>query len=428
MMNTINFKYIIALLMFFAGSYISAQDNSVSLKECYNLAYKNYPEAKQTGLYSSSNELKMKNLNTNYYPQITFKGLASYQSDVPTIVSNVPFFQPPEPPKDHFQVTMDVSQLIYDGGNTSAFRDVETAQMLLDQQKVEVDLYSLRTKINDLYFSVILLQEKQKIYETLRDDILTKIKEVESKVKNEALTPSNLYSLQAQLIQTEQEISSVIFDKQAAVKMLGELIGSDISHESVFSLPETGNVVFDNKYSNRPEYRLFDLQKNQISALDEVTDSRIIPKISAFGTAGYGKPGLNILEDAYEPFYMVGLNLSWTPVNWGRNSNEKQINSIRKNIVETQRETFDKNLKVVLEKYKSDISKFDDLLVQDREVLSLREKIIASVYSQFLNGTVTSTVYITELNNKTQSELVLQTHIVQLLQSKINYLTAKGDF
>jgi outer membrane protein TolC len=203
MMKTINLKYIIALLLFLAGSYISAQDNSVSLKECYNLAYKNYPEAKQTGLYSSSNELKMRSLNTNYYPQITFKGLASYQSDVTKIVSNVPFFQPAEPPKDRYQVTMDVSQLIYDGGNTSAFRDVETAQMLLEQQKVEVDLYSLRTKINDLYFSVILLQEKQKIYETLRDDILIKIKEVESKIKNEVLTPSNLYTLQAQLVQTE---------------------------------------------------------------------------------------------------------------------------------------------------------------------------------------------------------------------------------
>ncbi|MCU0371721.1 MAG: TolC family protein [Ignavibacteria bacterium] len=427
-MNTINLKYIIALLLFLAGSYISAQDNSVSLKECYNLAYKNYPEAKQTGLYSSSNELKMRNLNINYYPQITFKGLASYQSDVTKIVSNVPFFQPADPPKDRYQVTMDVSQLIYDGGNTSAFRDVETAQMLLDQQKVEVDLYSLRTKINDLYFSVILLQEKQKIYETLRDDILIKIKEVESKVKNEALTPSNLYSLQAQLIQTEQEIASVKFDKQASVKMLGELIGPDISSETVFSQPETGNIEFDNNFSNRPEYRLFDIQKKQMSALDEVTDSRIIPKISAFGTAGYGKPGLNLLEDAYEPFYMVGLNLSWTPVTWGRNSNEKQINTIRKNIIENQRETFDKNLKVVLEKHKSDISKFEDLLIKDREVLSLREKIISSVYSQFLNGTVTSTVYITELNNKTQSELVLKTHIIQLLQSKINYLTAKGDF
>jgi outer membrane protein TolC len=427
-MKTINLKYFIALLLFFAGSNISAQNNSISLKECYNLAYKNYPEAKQTGLYSSSNELKIKNLNVNYLPQITFKGQASYQSDVTKMVINTPLFKPAEPPKDRYGVTVDVMQMIYDGGNTSSVKDVETAQMFIDQQKVEVNLYSLRTRINDLYFSAVLLQEKQKVLETLRDDIKSKIKEVESKVKNEVLTPSNLYTLQAQLLQTQQDIASVIFDKSSSVKMLAELIGTDISPETNFSLPESDKIIFNDNYENRPEYKLFELQKNQLNAFDDVTTSRIIPKFSAFGQAGYGKPGLNMLNDSYQTFYMVGLNISWNPINWNTNANDKQINNIRRNIIETQKETFDKNLKVSLEKYRNDILKYEALLINDSELLSLREKIISTVYSQLINGTVTSTVYITELNNKTQTELQMQTHKIQMIQSKINYLTAKGDF
>jgi len=427
-MKLINLKYNIVLLLFFAGSHISAQDNSISLKDCYNLAYKNYPEAKQTGLYQSSNELRIKNLNVNYLPQITFKGQASYQSDVTKIVSNVPFFQPNEPPKDRYGLSVDVLQTIYDGGSTSSVKNVENAQMFIEQQKVEVNLYSLRSRINDLYFSAVLLQEKQKVLETLRDDIKNKIKEVESKVKNEVLTSANLYTLQAQLMQTEQDIASVKFDKSSSVKMLAELIGAEISTETNFNLPESDEVLFNNNYANRPEYKLFEFQKNQLSAFDDVTTSRIIPKISMFGQAGYGKPGLNLLDDSYQAFYTVGLNISWNPINWNTNANEKQLNNIRRNIIETQKETFDKNLKVVLEKHRSDILKFEELLEKDAELLSLREKIISSVYSQFLNGTVTSTVYVTELNNKIQTELLMETHKIQLLQSKINFLTAKGDF
>jgi outer membrane protein TolC len=427
-MKTTDFKFSVILLLFISGTYLNAQDNSISLKECYNLAYKNYPDARQIGLYESTNELRIKNLNVNYLPQITFKGQASYQSDVTKIVSSLPFVQPKEPPKDRYAVTMDVTQIIYDGGNTSSVKEVETAQMLIDQQKVEVNLYSLRSRINDLYFSAVLFQEKQKVLETLRDEIRSKIKEINSKVINEVMTVSNLYSLDAQLLQTEQDIASVKFDKTSSVKMLGELVGAGLSPETNFSLPELNDANFNENYSNRPEYKFFEFQKSQLIAFDDWTTSKIIPKISMFGQAGYGKPGLNYLDDSYKPFYMVGLNISWNPINWNTNSNEKQINSLRKNIIETQKETFDKNLKVSLEKYRSDISKFEDLILKDEEVIALREKIISSVYSQFLNGTVTSTIYVTELNNKTQSELLMQTHKIQLLQSKVNYLTAKGDY
>jgi outer membrane protein TolC len=419
----------IFLIIFLAASFsVQSQDNTISLKDCFKAAYENYPNAKQRDYYKSINELKLENLGINYLPQISFKGQATYQSDVTKLSISLPGIKPPEMNKDQYKVTMDVKQLLYDGGNISSMKETEKHQVLVDNQKVEVELFSLKPKINDLYFSVLLLQEKKNVNETLKKDLLSRISEMESRIRNEVSAPSNLYILQAQLIQTEEEIQSIEIDRTSTLKMLGELIGVAIPENSKLEVPAVSNLIYDNDFSNRPEYKLFSYQKDQLSAFSNTISTRVIPKLSAFGQAGYGRPGLNMLDNTFQPYYMVGLTVSWNPINWSSDNNEKQIYSVNSKIVDSQKETFDKNLKVSLEKYKSDILKYDELKKKDEELIALRDKIVNSVFSQLQNGTVTSTIYLTELNNKTQAEIMLATHKIQLLQAQINYLTAKGVY
>lgn len=416
------------VLLFLYISPVRSQETTFTLKDCYKTAYENYPNAKQKSYYKSINSLRLNNIGVNYLPQISFKGQVSYQSEVTQLEINNPMFQVPVLNKDQYKVSMDVRQLLFDGGNTSSLKITESKQVAVDEQKVEVDLFTLKQKINDLYFAVLLLQEKKKVNELLVSDLKSRIAETESRIKNETMTVNNLYILQAQMLQTEQEIQNIENDKLGSLKMLSELIGSKISEPSVLSKPELQQITYDNDFSFRPEYKLFDFQKDQLNSYTDVVNSRVIPKISAFGQAGFGRPGLNMLDNSFKPFYMVGVNIAWNPVNWNSDNNEKQIYQINQKIVDSQKETFVKNIKVVLEKYKSDIGKYEDLIRKDEELISLREKIVATTYSQLQNGTITSTVYLTELNNKTQSQLMLESHKVQLLQAKINYLTTKGIY
>jgi outer membrane protein TolC len=217
-------------------------------------------------------------------------------------------------------------------------------------------------------------------------------------------------------------------DREAFLKMLSELIGYTIPEKTELEYPRYQTVVLDDNLSERPENKLFEYQKEQLNSYSDVISSRILPKLSAFGQAGLGRPGLNMLDNNFKPFYMVGLNVTWNPINWGADNNEKQIYQINQKIVDSQKETFEKNVKVSLEKYKSDIYKYENLIQKDEELITLREKIVESTYSQLQNGTITSTVYLTELNNKTQTQLMLETHKLQLLQAKINYLTTKGVY
>jgi outer membrane protein TolC len=409
-------------------AFVFSQENSFTLKDYYKTAYENYPNAKQKSYYRSINNLKLDNIGVNYLPQISFKGQATYQSDVTMLSIPIPNFKPAELSKDQYKLTLDVRQLLYDGGNTTSLKTTESKQADVDEQKVEVDLFTLKQKINDLYFSILLLQEKKKVNEVLVSDLKSRIAETESRIKNETVTVNNLYILQAQMLQTEQDIQNIDNDKTGSLKMLGELIGSKISESTVLEKPELQSFSYNNDFSSRPEYKLFEYQKEQLNSYTDVVNSRILPKVSAFGQGGYGRPGLNMLDNSFKPYYMVGLNLTWNPVNWNSDNNEKQIYQINQKIVDSQKETFDKNVKVSLEKYKSDIEKYEDLIKKDEQLISLRENIVAVTYSQLQNGTITSTVYLTELNNKTQSQLMLETHKVQLLQAKINYLTTKGIY
>lgn len=426
MFNKTTITVVIIFQLFF--TVLLAQERTVTLKECYDVAYKNHPNAKQKDYYKSINSLKLENIGVNFLPQVSLRGQATYQSDVTELSVSTPFFSAPKISKDQYRLTMDVKQLIYDGSSTSAQKETEKKQVLVDEQKVEVDLFSLKQRINDLYFSVLLYQQKIKVNELLISDVKSRIAETESRVKYEATVPSNLYILQAQLLQTEQEVENLRTDRSASLKMLSELIGYSIPANMEFEMPVHQEVSLDDNLSSRPELKLFEYQKDQLNSYTDVISSRIMPKLSAFGQAGYGRPGLNMLDNDFKPFYMVGLNISWNPINWGSDKNEKDIYMINQKIVDSQKETFEKNVKVQLEKYKSDIDKFGSLIAKDEELITLREKIVAASYSQLRNGTITSTVYLTELNNKTQSQLMLETHKLQLLQAEINYLTTKGVY
>ncbi len=280
------------VLLFLYISPVRSQETTFTLKDCYKTAYENYPNAKQKSYYKSINSLRLNNIGVNYLPQISFKGQVSYQSEVTQLEINNPMFQVPVLNKDQYKVSMDVRQLLFDGGNTSSLKITESKQVAVDEQKVEVDLFTLKQKINDLYFAVLLLQEKKKVNELLVSDLKSRIAETESRIKNETMTVNNLYILQAQMLQTEQEIQNIENDKLGSLKMLSELIGSKISEPSVLSKPELQQITYDNDFSSRPEYKLFDFQKDQLNSYTDVVNSRVIPKISAFGQAGFGRPGL----------------------------------------------------------------------------------------------------------------------------------------
>jgi len=412
---------LLSTLMFTGGA-----GDTLDLNTCYETAYLNYPVKKQTEYYSDLTEKKIANLEINYLPKISLKGQATYQSDVTKLNIDNPMLKAPEIGKDMYKLSLDLNQLIYDGGNTSALKETEISNLFVEKQKVEVELYGLKQRINDLYFSILILQEKVTSNKLLQEDIIIKMKDIESKIKNGLLPGGNIYILEAQLLQVEQELISIEKDRESAISMLSELIGKELSDSDYFKVPENELNSEKSIEIRRPELKLFDLQKNQFDKYSNLADIKNLPRVNLFGQAGYGKPGLNMLDDKFSFFGLIGISIQWSPVDWNSSGLDKQIYEINKNIIETQKETFNKNLKITLDKYNGDIEKFENIILKDDEIISKRKEIVKLTSSQLDNGTITATTYLTELTNLNQAELLKKTHTLQLLQSRINLITAKG--
>jgi outer membrane protein TolC len=160
--------------------------------------------------------------------------------------------------------------------------------------------------------------------------------------------------------------------------------------------------------------------------MKNMVNTRWNPKFYAFGQAGYGRPGLNMLSNDFSPWWLFGARLTWNIWNWNQNKNEKKIYDIQNDIIGTQKETFEKNLRIETESEIAEIEKLGELLQKDEDIVALRTKITHSASSQLDNGVITSSDYIARLNEETQAKLMLEIHRVQLVKAKIAYLFTLG--
>jgi outer membrane protein TolC len=180
------------------------------------------------------------------------------------------------------------------------------------------------------------------------------------------------------------------------------------------------------KEQQRPEFELMNLHQNQLEIGKDIVTSKNLPMIFLFGTAGYGRPGFNYLSNDFDDFYMVGLGLSWDIWNWQHGKREKQILSINSKIIETQKETFLKNLKTGTNNFEMEIIKQQELISQDIEIIDIQKRITNSSQQKLENGTITSSQYIDELEKIQQYELNYEIHKLKLELAKINYMWVMG--
>ena len=199
-------RYIFIVFWLFTAS-INAQN--IDIQFCYQKALANYPLSSQKESIRSIGELKIKSLNTNYLPQVNINGQLSYQSDVTKIPIKLPLISTPEASKDMYKASLDINQLIWDGGMISAQKNFEDISTQDEQQNLETELYKLKESVNLFYFNILMLQQNTDLLEISKKDIQTKLFKIVSGVKNGMLTESNADNLRAEIIKIDQKIIEI---------------------------------------------------------------------------------------------------------------------------------------------------------------------------------------------------------------------------
>jgi len=421
-------KRYLLITWFLSASMIYGQvPGNLSLDYCYQKAMANFPLIKQRQLLKDVSQLKIKTLDNTFLPQAFINGQATYQSDVTSLPIKLPNVNIEGLSKDQYKVSLDLSQTIYDGGNVSKQKKLESLSIETDEQNLDAELYKLKDRVNQLYFGIILIQESEKQVDVIKKDIENKLAKIESGVKNGIMLESNADVLKAEIIKLDQQLIELLENKKSSFEMLAELMGESINETPVLNLPVSPEIksLFENK---RLEMKVFDLQLKKTDALKDLVSVKTMPRFSAFGQAGYGRPGLNMLKNEFKEYYMVGAKLSWNIWDWNQNHTDRKIIDIQKDIINSQKDIFEKNLKISAEKQMGDIRKLQSLIEKDNELIELRDKIVKTYSSQLDNGVITSTEYLTEVNNQLQARLTMESHKIQLIQAKINYLTLTGIY
>lgn len=427
-MKMIPYKKCALFLMCFAYMNIGFGQNSIlSLEQIQEIVQQNYPLVKGKDLLREQSGLSVENLKTAFLPQLYANGRMSYQSDV----TSSPLAGPNSfgAPKEQISLNLDVEQLIYNGGRIKSQVKLEQLSAELEVIDLEVRMYELRERVNDAYFSILLLRQSKQVLEEKRKSIAARLKQVQSAVKNGVMAAFNSKILESELLLIQQQVKEIEFAERTSLESLAELMNRNekFDIEAIGVKEELRQFTLGNELSEeRPEYKLFEGQNLLLNEKMEITRKDRLPVISAFGQLGYGQPGYNQLNDDFDSYYMLGAKLSWNIFDWKSSKRNQRKYQLQKEIVATQRSSFQKNQMVELRTEVNNISKFKILLEQDDAIVSLQEDVTKTSSSQLDNGVITSSDYLEDLNKEIQARLNREYHQIQLSQSIAEYKRILG--
>ena len=399
----------------------------LSLATAYELSQKNYPAVKQKDLVRQTAGISVENLQKGFLPQFSLSGQATYQSDVTKVSVPIPGVNIEAPGKDQYKLLADVNQLIYDGGLTREQKSLQQLNARVEEQKVEVELYKVKERINQLYLSILYLDEQLKQVELVKKDIETGMKKVEAQVQNGVAFKSNLNMLKAELLKTGQRSVELMTSRKGLVDALSLFIGQELDPFVRLEQPEQRPPAAAENAIARPELKLYSEQQKLIGQQNKLIHARNLPKASLFAQAGYGRPGLNMLKNDFSFYSIGGVRFNWSLGGLYTKKKEKEQVQINQKMVDVQQETFLLNTNSQLRQQQSEIDKLQQLISSDEEIIALRKTVTEAAKAQLENGVITANDFLKEVNAEDQARQALITHRVQLLQAQINYQTISGN-
>lgn len=415
---------VLLLLISMAG--FSQAPSVLELSECIDKALSNHPKYRDSIYITEISILKIKNARTGFYPRVDMNAKAQYLSDVidVRVKSFVPGLEFPSPQNDQYNLTLDVNQVIYDGGVIRSQEDLAQLSGVLNNQKLKVELYQVRDRVNDLFFNILFLQQKSELIKSAAGHLMEKRKEISSAVDNGLITQSDLDLLDAEILKLNQQFSEVSFSVSSGIHVL-EIYMDTLLPENILLRKPNLEVNYTGPVK-RAEYRLFDYRLKQLSINDNLLEASKRPKVSGFGQVGYGRPGLNYLNDEFDSFYIVGARFTWNIWDWNKTRREREQIALKKNLVTSQKKTFDENLFILLSRVRKEIQKWHVMIDRDRDIIELTSKVVKTSESRLKNGVITTSDYISDLYRETQAKIDMELHTIKLLESKTKYITLKG--
>ena len=395
-----------------------------TLEECRKLAREHYPEIRQYDLISKTEQYNVSNAARAWIPQIVLSGQATYQSATPTYpealndmiasygmdMSGIR--------KDQYKIAIDISQNIWDGGMSKANRKIAETEAVEQRSKLDVSLYDLQSRVDNIYFGILLLDERVAQTKTLIEVLTSNLNRMRTLFNNGVAMQSDVNAVEAELLTARQTLGQVEASLASYRRMLEIFIGQPLSTEKL-SRPAMSNVASRN--SARPELTLFDAQSNKLSAQRSLINASLMPQFSAFAQGYYGYPGMDMFKSMVNAEWslngIVGVRMAWNiGAFYTKKNNINKLDVAEKQIV-IQRDLFLLNSQMQTTQDDGEITRLRSAIEDDNKIVELRQSVRIAAESKLNNGVIDATDLLRKIADETTATLNLSTHEIELLQA-----------
>lgn len=420
-MTTFIRTILVAVSLCFASSI--GLNAEVTIEQCVEKAMYNYPLLKKYDLISAYKEIELSDINKSWLPRINVYGQISGQNIVPSF---------PEALSDvlqnmgqdmrglgkiQYKVGVDLSQNIWDGGSSKVKREMNESQESLQQAGLNVEMYKVRERVENLYFAILLTDEqiaRSRITYKLLGENLEKLK---SMFSNGTAMKSDIDMVEAQALTVNQTILQAESVSAGYRKALELLIGESLENEKL-AMP-SGAIPTDIE-SNRPELLLFEnrLKHNEIS--NRLANTSLMPRVGLFAQSYYGYPGFNYFQSMMNrdlSFNIIaGIKVSWNIDSYYIRKNTSRRTALNAADIVADREVFLFNSRIQSSSLLENIKGIKDMMKDDGRIIELRTNVRKAAESQLANGVIDIVALLTKISDENAAILTAKYHEILLLR------------
>lgn len=394
-----------------------------TLDDCQRAAQQNYPLIRRTGLIEKTTDITVSNLaKKGWLPQIEAYGQGTMQSDVAALpdaltgMMSQMGYEVKGLSKYQYKVGLNVNQTVYDGGAIGAQREVARAQGQIEQAQNDVNLYNVRARVNELFFSILLVDANIELVKDRQALLLSNEEQLAKMLKGGVAMECDYNSVHAERITADRQITELQATRRQLQQLLAAFTGQQVG---VLQKPAALTVQ---KNVNRPELRLADSQLLLADAQERQVKAGLMPKVGAFAQGYYGYPGYDMFHDMYHRNAtfngIVGLKLSWNISNFFTRKGDLAKVEMQRRMAENGRETFLFNNQLEQVQQMEEMEKYRQMIRTDEEIVALRAKVRQSHESKLRHGIINVNDLLTEITRENNAKTEMTTHEIQWLKAQ----------
>lgn len=386
----------------------------LTLEQCQEKAQANYPLARQYQLIELSTQYTLVYASKGNLPQLSLSGKASYQSDATTLPFSLPGLDFHGMPKDQYQVMVEVSQNIWDGGQIHYQKAQTRAQGQEAEKQLDVNMYALRERINQLFFGILLQDEQLEQNTLLQEELERNLNQIQAYCANGIANEADVDAVRVEILNTRQQRIQIESNRYAYLRMLALLTGEQLDENITLQKPALPTLQ-GNSVLNRPELALYAAQEHTLNIREQRLKAGYRPQFSLFAQGAYGNPGLNMLKDSFEPYFIVGARMNWRFGSLYTLKNDRKKLQANRLQIQSNRDLFLLNTRVTLTEQEQAVQSLRKQIKEDEEIIRLRTNIRKAAEAKVANGTLTVTEMLRELTNESLARQNKALHEIQLL-------------